>query len=165
MASHPSLPDSREGLPSACNAHAATGEGCPPKLGVILGERRWTLEAPSSAAIPLATAVTTFAFTHSEGSNVRAPQSAALLLSARLCRSDWYTCSRMPRFRPATTQASLATWRNVAEHNAGRCTHTAKHGPWTIEVVIEFADERRAVAFERYLKSGSGVAFSVRHLR
>jgi len=45
------------------------------------------------------------------------------------------------------------------------CTHTAKHGPWTIEVVIEFADERRAVAFEHYLKSGSGVAFSVRHLR
>ena len=27
------------------------------------------------------------------------------------------------------------------------------------------ADERRAVAFERYLKSGSGVAFAQRHLR
>jgi hypothetical protein len=31
-------------------------------------------------------------------------------------------------------------------------------------VVIEFADERRAVAFERYLKSGSGVSFAQRHL-
>jgi predicted GIY-YIG superfamily endonuclease len=55
--------------------------------------------------------------------------------------------------------------RRRAEHNAGRCSHTAKYGPWSIDVVIEFADERRAVAFERYLKSGSGVAFAQRHLR
>ena len=52
-----------------------------------------------------------------------------------------------------------------AEHNAGNCVHTAKHRPWSIDVVIEFADERRALAFERYLKSGSGVAFAQRHLR
>ena len=52
-----------------------------------------------------------------------------------------------------------------AEHNAGNCTYTAKHRPWTIDVVIEFADARRALAFERYLKSGSGVAFAQRHLR
>ena len=52
-----------------------------------------------------------------------------------------------------------------AEHNAGACIHTAKHRPWSIDVVIELADERRAVAFERYLKSGSGVAFASRHLR
>ena len=43
--------------------------------------------------------------------------------------------------------------------------HTARHRPWSIDVVIEFADERRAVAFERYLKSGSGVAFAHRHFR
>ena len=44
----------------------------------------------------------------------------------------------------------------LSEHNAGKCTHTARHRPWSIDMVIEFADERRAVAFERYLKSGSG---------
>ena len=55
--------------------------------------------------------------------------------------------------------------RRHAEHNGGRCTHTAKHRPWSIDVVIEFPDERRAAAFERYLKSGSGVAFAQRHLR
>ena len=49
--------------------------------------------------------------------------------------------------------------RRHAEHNAGNCTHTAKCRPWSVDVVIEFADERRAVAFERYLKSGSGVSF------
>jgi predicted GIY-YIG superfamily endonuclease len=55
--------------------------------------------------------------------------------------------------------------RRHGEDNAGRCPHTARDGPWSIDVVIEFADERRAVAFERYLKSGSGVAFAHRHLR
>jgi predicted GIY-YIG superfamily endonuclease len=55
--------------------------------------------------------------------------------------------------------------RRYAEHNAGHCRHTAKHRPWFIDVVIEFVDERRAIAFERYLKSGSGVAFANRHLR
>jgi hypothetical protein len=40
---------------------------------------------------------------------------------------------------------------------------TAVRGP--IDVAIEFADERRAFGFERYLKSGSGVAFAQRHAR
>lgn len=53
----------------------------------------------------------------------------------------------------------------VAAHNAGRCAHTISGQPWEVDVVIEFADERRAVKFERYLKSGSGVAFAKRHLR
>ena len=50
-------------------------------------------------------------------------------------------------------------------HNVGHCSHTASGRPWIADVVMEFSDERRAVAFERYLKSGSGVAFSKRHLR
>ena len=53
----------------------------------------------------------------------------------------------------------------LAAHNAGRCTHTARATPWEIVVVIEFADETRAIEFEKYLKSGSGVAFAKRHLR
>ncbi len=50
-------------------------------------------------------------------------------------------------------------------HNCRRCPHTAKHRPWFIDAVINFADERRAIAFEKYLKSGSGVEFARRHLR
>ena len=53
----------------------------------------------------------------------------------------------------------------VEAHNAGRCRHTAPSRPWRLDVVVEFADERRAVAFEQYLKSGSGNAFAMRHLR
>jgi putative endonuclease len=49
------------------------------------------------------------------------------------------------------------------DHNAGRCPHTAKYRPWQRHVVFEFPDERRAIRFERYLKSGSGRAFAKRH--
>jgi predicted GIY-YIG superfamily endonuclease len=55
--------------------------------------------------------------------------------------------------------------RRHVEHNDGRCTHTARYRPWSYDVVFEFADEPRALAFERYLKSGSGVALAQRHLR
>ena len=53
----------------------------------------------------------------------------------------------------------------LGAHNAGRSPHTAKGKSWALDVLIEFADEARALAFERYLKSGSGVAFARRHLR
>ena len=52
----------------------------------------------------------------------------------------------------------------LAAHNAGKCPHTASGRPWCVDVVVEFADERRAVAFERYLKSGWGGAFAKRHV-
>ena len=53
----------------------------------------------------------------------------------------------------------------LSAHNCGRCPHTVKGRPWRLDVVIEFADETRAVRFEKYLKSGSGAAFANRHLR
>ena len=36
-------------------------------------------------------------------------------------------------------------------HNAGRCSHTAKHRPWTVDVIVTFADGTRALEFEKYL--------------
>jgi len=51
----------------------------------------------------------------------------------------------------------------LADHNAGRCPHTGRYRPWQLHVTIELPDEERAVAFERYLKSGSGRAFAKRH--
>ena len=67
-----------------------------------------------------------------------------------------------PKYYTGVTSDVL---KRLAVHSAGACVHTSKHAPWRIDLVIEFADERRAVVFERYLKSGSGVAFAQRHLR
>ena len=63
------------------------------------------------------------------------------------------------------TGLSANVSNRLVQHNAGNNTHTANYRPWSIDVVIEFADERRAVALERYLKSGSGLAFAKGHLR
>jgi putative endonuclease len=53
----------------------------------------------------------------------------------------------------------------LAPHNAGHSAYTARYKPWQLVVSIEFADESTAVRFDRYLKSGSGHAFTKRHFR
>ena len=50
------------------------------------------------------------------------------------------------------------------DHNAGKVPHTSKFRPWVIRSATAFKDKRRAMAFERNLKSGSGRAFLHRHL-
>ena len=52
----------------------------------------------------------------------------------------------------------------LAEHNAGECKTTTEHRPWGVDVDVYFRDEKKAHTFERYLKTGSGRAFSKRHL-
>jgi putative endonuclease len=49
-------------------------------------------------------------------------------------------------------------------HNSGKVTHTSKFAPWRIRSATAFKNRERALAFERYLKSGSGRAFLKRHL-
>jgi len=51
----------------------------------------------------------------------------------------------------------------VIEHNDGKSLHTAKFRPWVLRAAISFADESKAHAFERYLKTGSGRTFTKRH--
>ncbi len=51
----------------------------------------------------------------------------------------------------------------LSKHNAGEVSHTSKYAPWGIKTYVAFADEARAFAFEKYLKSGSGRAFAKKH--
>jgi putative endonuclease len=48
----------------------------------------------------------------------------------------------------------------LSKHNSGEVTHTSKFKPWRIKTYVAFSDEFRAIAFERYLKSGSGRTFA-----
>ena len=48
-------------------------------------------------------------------------------------------------------------------HNAGQVSHTAKFRPWQIETVVAFHSSKKAIAFEKYLKSHSGRAFASKH--
>ena len=53
--------------------------------------------------------------------------------------------------------------RRLAVHNSGGSTHTARCRPWRLVVTLEFTSTTSAVAFEKYLKTGSGRAFAKRH--
>jgi predicted GIY-YIG superfamily endonuclease len=54
--------------------------------------------------------------------------------------------------------------QRLGEHNQGCSPHTAKYRPWNLVSYHAFADMKVAIAFESYLKSGSGRAFAKRHL-
>jgi putative endonuclease len=51
----------------------------------------------------------------------------------------------------------------IAKHNEGGCPHTAEFKPWRLVTYIAFEDKPRALAFEAYLKTGSGRAFAAKH--
>lgn len=52
----------------------------------------------------------------------------------------------------------------LTKHNTGGVPHTAKHRPWRIKTAVAFRDRVKAAAFEKYLKSPSGRAFSKKRL-
>ena len=53
----------------------------------------------------------------------------------------------------------------LADHNAGKSKHTAKYKPWQLLFPHYFVSEEAALAFEKYLKTGSGRAFAKKRLR
>jgi putative endonuclease len=54
--------------------------------------------------------------------------------------------------------------QRLADHNTGRCPHTAKFAPWKLQFFAAFDTLEKAHRFELYLKSGSGHAFTKRQL-
>ena len=51
----------------------------------------------------------------------------------------------------------------LAKHNKGDVPHTTKFRPWKVEAYFAFETRKKALAFELYLKSGSGHSFAKRH--
>ncbi|MEA3475665.1 MAG: GIY-YIG nuclease family protein [Candidatus Cloacimonadota bacterium] len=53
--------------------------------------------------------------------------------------------------------------KRLNAHNSGNCKFTSKYKPWKINTYIAFIDREKAMKFEKYLKSGSGHAFTKKH--
>ncbi|HKI77662.1 MAG TPA: GIY-YIG nuclease family protein [Ignavibacteriaceae bacterium] len=53
--------------------------------------------------------------------------------------------------------------RRLKEHNDGLSKHTSKFRPWEVKTVITFNNKKKALEFEKYLKSHSGRAFAKKH--
>ena len=54
--------------------------------------------------------------------------------------------------------------RRLKEHNSGNVKSTNKFLPVKLITVTGFNNKKKALIFEKYLKSGSGIAFRNRHL-
>jgi len=54
--------------------------------------------------------------------------------------------------------------KRLEDHQQGRSPHTSNYGPWRLKTYIAFSDQTSAIAFEKYLKSGSGSAFAKKRL-
>ena len=54
--------------------------------------------------------------------------------------------------------------QRVMDHNSGKNVSTAPFRPWRVQTYLAFSTKRQALAFERYLKSGSGHAFAHKRL-
>jgi predicted GIY-YIG superfamily endonuclease len=50
------------------------------------------------------------------------------------------------------------------QHNSGKSIHTNKFKPWDLVAYVALPEKHLAEKFEKYLKSGSGRAFAIRHL-
>lgn len=54
--------------------------------------------------------------------------------------------------------------RRLKEHNTGQSAHTNKYKPWSIKTYIAFDEDKKADAFEAFLKTGNGRVFAKKHL-
>jgi putative endonuclease len=91
------------------------------------------------------------------------PKRSKLQLAASLVMYCVYLFKSRSRPTQPYIGSTCDLRQRVKQHNEGRSPHTAKFRPWTLLAYFAFADKKTAVAFERYLKSGSGRSFVNRH--
>jgi putative endonuclease len=54
--------------------------------------------------------------------------------------------------------------RRIDEHNSHKVHYTKNKTPVSLKTYIAFNDKYKAFNFEKYLKTGSGIAFRNKHL-
>lgn len=54
--------------------------------------------------------------------------------------------------------------KRLESHNSGANKHTSKFKPWSVVWYSAFTTQAKAEAFEKYLKSASGIAFRRKRL-
>jgi len=76
----------------------------------------------------------------------------------------WYvyilTCSDNTPYTGCTEDIE----RRIIEHNSGKVHYTSTRRPVRLKTYFAFDDKVKAFRFEKYLKSGSDIAFAMKHL-
>lgn len=67
-----------------------------------------------------------------------------------------------------STKAYIGYTSNLEQrletHNSGGSIHTKDYKPWQLITYVAFSSELKAIAFEKYIKVGSGHAFAKKRL-
>ena len=150
----------------------ASREGCPPWRGA----RRWTGK-PSNGPRQQSRALQNLQQTESWAPEVpaTAPSLAYEFLPQNSSAAQWSVCTAVihghihdfglrssERNRSLTLLHGAYLRRSVQTRRSQRWPRFSHRigRPWKVDLIIQFTDESRAVRFERYLQSGSGVAFA-----
>ena len=93
------------------------------------------------------------------------PFSMAKLRLGRPDSINWYVYVLQSESNSDRYYVSYAEDVNsrLEKHNSGQVPYTSKHLSWKLTTVVGFSDKAKAINFEKYLKSGSGRAFSKKH--
>ncbi len=59
---------------------------------------------------------------------------------------------------------TLGIKKRLESHNSGANKHTDKFKPWKLIWFCAFLNQERGLAFEKYLKTASGIAFRRKRL-
>lgn len=54
--------------------------------------------------------------------------------------------------------------QRLTDHNSGKAKYSSSKRPYVLKWFCIFPNKRQALAFEKYLKQGSGFAFVRKHL-
>jgi putative endonuclease len=97
------------------------------------------------------------------------PNAAELRLAGQpvaQIRAMYYVCLLQSESHPKQRYIGFTTdlKSRLTDHNNGHSRHTSKFAPWILKAYFAFRRRHSAVAFEKYLKSGSGRAFAGRHV-
>ncbi len=77
----------------------------------------------------------------------------------------FYVYSIQSQTNPDSYYVGITTQiqQRLQKHNSDITHHTYKYAPWSLAFYIALPDKTTALAFEKYLKSGSGRAFTKKH--
>ena len=68
------------------------------------------------------------------------------------------------KFKNLYKRYSTNLQKRLKDHNSGKNKHTTQYKPWKIIYYSVFSEKNIALNFEKYLKTGSGIAFMRKRL-
>lgn len=75
-----------------------------------------------------------------------------------------YIIQSIPFPKQLYTGFSVNLRKRLIDHNDGKSYHTNKFKPWKLLYYCAFSTQQKALDFEKYLKSASGIAFRNKRL-